>query len=383
MGLRHCGERRIGVAMGLSLALHLAVLQAVGLPLPTEVLPEQALAVRLRPSTMPPAPPRPQAAQQTRKWFAPQQAAPDRFGSRALAHDEEASASVAATATEAVGRLTAAVPRERLGSLLPAAVGGQMHSDALPGAVSSATSQPPAAEATGPRQAVALALGHAGGGSVSQGDTTAEDPQVGVAAPRAVAWASVVPAAGVPAATGAAPSVDTRHREAAAEGVGLLHAQTAAAAIATHAPATLDADRAPHPGGELALAAPVERHSGVRMGGSLLTATGLAADVNALPGLSGQLATAALTREGRDCFKYTPQLHRQHREGRLVLRLQVGRDGRVQAAEIKQSSGDAELDAVARAQALHCARFSLLDRDGRPVSATIEQPIQYRLIDER
>ena len=67
-------------------------------------------------------------------------------------------------------------------------------------------------------------------------------------------------------------------------------------------------------------------------------------------------------------------------EGRVLVRVLVGENGRVQEATIGHSSGDASLDEAALAAVMRW-RFEAARRDGVPVRVWAQVPIEFRLID--
>ncbi len=292
----------------------------------------------------------------------------------------DASGSAAAAFASAVHLAASAAPA-RVDGLPIATQAGEASSGELASAATRAAVPTGALMQAIAAQGTTFTQSQGGDGGISPGEAASTSRRERDTHPSAMAMAAATNSA--PNAGAVARSAVSAHTDAAAQQIDLRHAETVPAQLAAGAAAAVVADLALRRGGEPAPAEAVERqHGGQGKGGGLQTIAASAVDDGALPGRSGQLATAALTAVGRACFQYTPRLRSERREGRVVLRLQVGRDGRAQAVEIKQGSGDAELDATAVAQARSCAHFSLLDRYGRPVAAVIDLPVQYRLLDE-
>lgn len=77
---------------------------------------------------------------------------------------------------------------------------------------------------------------------------------------------------------------------------------------------------------------------------------------------------------------YPPRCLRLGIEGRVKVKVLVGENGRVQEATIGTSSGDASLDEAAL-EAVRKWRFEAAQRDGVPVRAWAQVPIEFKLID--
>jgi protein TonB len=76
---------------------------------------------------------------------------------------------------------------------------------------------------------------------------------------------------------------------------------------------------------------------------------------------------------------YPPAARRQGLEGMVTLRLTVGTDGRVSAAEIVTSAGSTELDQVAREWILSHWRYRPALKDGNPAPAQLLASVTYNL----
>lgn len=126
-----------------------------------------------------------------------------------------------------------------------------------------------------------------------------------------------------------------------------------------------DADAIPHAGPE------------VLSTGLLTVGAGGELGIDALANApSGGVFRAAIGRDGRSCFKPPPTQWRA--EGRVTLRVAVGRDGKPREVTIVESSGLAQLDELARSQAANCAQFVVQNRRGEPLAKTLRLPISYR-----
>lgn len=77
---------------------------------------------------------------------------------------------------------------------------------------------------------------------------------------------------------------------------------------------------------------------------------------------------------------YPAVARRRGMEGRVLLVVEVGQDGRVCDVVIKKSSGFELLDKAAF-KAVRKWRFSPATRGGRPVKARLEVPIRFSLKD--
>jgi len=93
------------------------------------------------------------------------------------------------------------------------------------------------------------------------------------------------------------------------------------------------------------------------------------------------VSTAARASEGADnpAPRYPLLARKRGYEGESIIRVVVGADGRVTHTEIVKSSGHVILDNAAR-EAIAEWRFDPAKRGERPVSGTIEIPIQFRLL---
>lgn len=78
---------------------------------------------------------------------------------------------------------------------------------------------------------------------------------------------------------------------------------------------------------------------------------------------------------------YPAAARRMGEEGSVVVHVTIGRDGRVLAATVAQSSGSPRLDAAAIAQALKAWRFTPALADGEAVEAARDITVRFRLAD--
>lgn len=76
---------------------------------------------------------------------------------------------------------------------------------------------------------------------------------------------------------------------------------------------------------------------------------------------------------------YPPASERQQEEGVVTVRVRVGVDGRVLAAEVKTSSGHSRLDESAVGHALRAWRFKPATRDGVAVESWREIPVRFEI----
>lgn len=76
---------------------------------------------------------------------------------------------------------------------------------------------------------------------------------------------------------------------------------------------------------------------------------------------------------------YPPASERQDEEGVVVVRVRVGPDGRVLAAELKASSGHRRLDEAAVEHARRAWRFVPATRDGVAIESWREIPVRFEL----
>ena len=77
---------------------------------------------------------------------------------------------------------------------------------------------------------------------------------------------------------------------------------------------------------------------------------------------------------------YPPRCLRLGIEGRVIVRVLVGEDGRPQEVTVGTSSGDATLDESAM-KAVRRWRFEAATRNGAPVRAWVNAPVEFKLID--
>ncbi len=91
--------------------------------------------------------------------------------------------------------------------------------------------------------------------------------------------------------------------------------------------------------------------------------------------LSGELSLACPTRTPP---AYPAMSRRQGEAGKVVLRVELAPDGRVEAARVSSSSGYKRLDEAAL-KAVRDWRCNPPLRDGEPVSAVALQPFQFNL----
>ncbi|MBC7519791.1 MAG: TonB family protein [Sandarakinorhabdus sp.] len=78
---------------------------------------------------------------------------------------------------------------------------------------------------------------------------------------------------------------------------------------------------------------------------------------------------------------YPATSRRLAEQGAVVVHIRIGRDGRVTAASLAQSSGSPRLDAAALAHALKYWRFTPALADGKTVEATRDITVNFRLAD--
>lgn len=94
---------------------------------------------------------------------------------------------------------------------------------------------------------------------------------------------------------------------------------------------------------------------------------------------SSAIAIARLTATSRACFAAPPAQWKA--QGRVLLRIRVDISGRPVEVMLDSGSGEPRLDRLALAQARDCARFEILDRQGRPRAAVVRLPVVYRFAD--
>ena len=78
--------------------------------------------------------------------------------------------------------------------------------------------------------------------------------------------------------------------------------------------------------------------------------------------------------------EYPELARRRSEQGRVVLRVEVSMDGRPLEISVARSSGFGILDSAAE-NAVREWRFVPATEGGRPVPATAEVPVQFRLED--
>ena len=77
---------------------------------------------------------------------------------------------------------------------------------------------------------------------------------------------------------------------------------------------------------------------------------------------------------------YPPHCLRREIEGKVLVRVLVGEDGRPQEVTLRRSSGEAALDQSAM-EAVMRWRFEAATRNGMPVRAWAVVPVEFKLID--
>jgi protein TonB len=77
---------------------------------------------------------------------------------------------------------------------------------------------------------------------------------------------------------------------------------------------------------------------------------------------------------------YPPAARARGEEGTVLLRIQVGIDGRIERVDILRSSGSQVLDATAR-NGVRQWQFSPAMRANGPVRSTVEVPITFKMVD--
>lgn len=102
---------------------------------------------------------------------------------------------------------------------------------------------------------------------------------------------------------------------------------------------------------------------------------------NAAPGGSPDLAPTAPVPLEAPLPAYPASARQAERSGKVALLIRVGEKGEVEEAQIRQSSGDAQLDASAL-QAVKNWRFSPARRGGKAVSAQVSLKVGYQLSEE-
>lgn len=76
---------------------------------------------------------------------------------------------------------------------------------------------------------------------------------------------------------------------------------------------------------------------------------------------------------------YPPAARRMGEEGSVVIRIHIGRDGRIMRAELAQSSGSSRLDQAALAHALSAWRFQPARQDGAAIESDRTLTVRFRL----
>lgn len=77
---------------------------------------------------------------------------------------------------------------------------------------------------------------------------------------------------------------------------------------------------------------------------------------------------------------YPAASERAEEEGVVLIRVRVGPDGRVLAAEVKSSSGYQRLDAAAVEHAMRAWRFTPATRDGVAIEGWREIPVRFEIV---
>lgn len=124
---------------------------------------------------------------------------------------------------------------------------------------------------------------------------------------------------------------------------------------------------------------PAPRGAGVNLG------AGIGAMADARIGAEAIGAVVPPTAEGgqrNEPPEYPPESRRRGEEGSVRVSLRVGPDGRVQMAEVIESSGHPALDRAAVA-AVRRWRFRPATQAGLPVAATMQTAVHFRLTEER
>lgn len=124
---------------------------------------------------------------------------------------------------------------------------------------------------------------------------------------------------------------------------------------------------------------PAPRGGGVNLG------AGIGAMADARLGAEAIGAVVPPTAEGgqrNEPPDYPPESRRRGEEGSVRVSLRVGPDGRVQMAEVIESSGHPALDRAAL-EAVRRWRFRPATQAGLPVAATMQTAVHFRLTEER
>lgn len=378
-------------AVGASLALHVLAFQLPAWKPAVADTADPAIQVEFVP--LPPAKPEVMPKPRIRPVEAPVRQAARPVAPRApalLAGGAEMSDEAEASAS-----LSVAAPARAEMSMSPARPTGQgmpgpaaaASSDAEPGAVRGIPATRTKRLALADTAPAKGGLPWSGGAGPGQADAGGGLSSV-AAAPRAAALRT---------ADGQTTLAETGHpgqpAVAASSGAGvdsqridLAHAQTGAPELSKVASAARPAGGATQAAGA-AESAPVvsaNRAGPPRLpSGLAVIEGGKALDLNALDGTSsGFIFQAALADDGSRCFRYSAGMRRNQQQGLVVLRIRVDREGRAERIEVRSGSGDAQLDGLAVDQARGCARFVVKNNKGRPVAATLDLPIRYRLNDD-
>lgn len=94
---------------------------------------------------------------------------------------------------------------------------------------------------------------------------------------------------------------------------------------------------------------------------------------------SSAIALARLNPHSHAC--YAPPPAQWNAQGRVVLRVRVDATGRPETVTLDSGSGEPRLDRLAIEQTRSCARFDIVDRQGRPRAATVRLPVIYKFSD--
>jgi protein TonB len=97
-----------------------------------------------------------------------------------------------------------------------------------------------------------------------------------------------------------------------------------------------------------------------------------------LPGGIPGETTGAAPRADNPAPSYPDAARRRGQEGRVVLRVEVLPDGAAGAVRIERSSGVGSLDKAAFETVQHW-RFRPAQKDGRPITATVQVPVRFAL----
>jgi len=103
-----------------------------------------------------------------------------------------------------------------------------------------------------------------------------------------------------------------------------------------------------------------------------------AAGPTAEPANPGGETRGASPQAGNPKPVYPDSARRRSRQGRVILRVEVGPDGAAGTVAVDESSGDADLDAAAL-DAVRRWRFRPALRNGFPVAAQVRVPVRFAL----